>query len=132
MEILKETKNKDGSVNLECDCLQEELDLLASVGMNKILREFIESKKPVEAKKQDTLQRFKFAIIIENEDGTIASKKYIEEAWSFIDKPKEIKPKSEVTKEISRIISEQTRFCITDEFVKDLLLNINQEKEGGV
>lgn len=45
MEILKETKNKDGSVNLECDCTQEELEFLASVGMNTILREFIEKTK---------------------------------------------------------------------------------------
>jgi len=45
MEILNEIDNKDGSVTLECDCTQEEINLLASVGLTKILEEFFEAKK---------------------------------------------------------------------------------------
>jgi len=45
MDILSETKNKDGSVNLECDCTQEELEFLAGIGLNVVLREYIEKSK---------------------------------------------------------------------------------------
>ncbi len=48
MEILKVIKNKDGSINLECDCTEEEINFLASVGINTILKEYIEKKKEKE------------------------------------------------------------------------------------
>lgn len=45
MKILEEIKHKDGSVTFECDCTEEEINLLASVGMNTILKDYIEKLK---------------------------------------------------------------------------------------
>lgn len=42
MKILKEVKHKNGDVTFECDCSIEEINLLAGVGLNTILKEYIE------------------------------------------------------------------------------------------
>jgi hypothetical protein len=41
MEILNLTENEDGSANIEVDLIKEELQTLVEVGLNKILKEYV-------------------------------------------------------------------------------------------
>jgi len=45
MKILDITENKDGSSTLVCDCTTEEIERLASVGLNKVLKDYIKELK---------------------------------------------------------------------------------------
>ena len=45
MEILNITENKDGSSTLECDCTNKEIEMLASIGLNKVLKDYIKELK---------------------------------------------------------------------------------------
>ena len=48
MEILNLTENEDGSANIEVDLTKEELQTLVEVGLNKILKEYIDVLKKEE------------------------------------------------------------------------------------
>jgi len=45
MEILNLTENEDGSANVEVDLTKEELQTLVEVGLNKILKDYVDILK---------------------------------------------------------------------------------------
>ncbi len=45
MEILNLTENEDGSANVEVDLTKEEFQTLVEVGLNKILKDYVDILK---------------------------------------------------------------------------------------
>lgn len=117
MKILEEIKHKDGSVTFECDCTEEEINLLTSVGMNTILKDYIDKLK-----ENRKMKNYNFKLsLIDSESNEVKSSIILGPPASenIINNLKN--PTNEMERTIVEFITKSIKLSINEKTIHELL-----------